>query len=77
MNAYKRIQSIHLSNSFLAENMRMAMFMPVCNNVAAKLKKFVPFVIMKLKSGFHLRRSGKQSRKSTYESPSENQKSES
>ena len=53
------------------------MFMPVCNNVAAKLKKFVPFVIMKLKSGFHLRRSGKQSRKSTYESPSENQKSES
>ena len=41
------------------------MFMPVCNNVAAKLKKFVPFVIMKLKSGFHLRRSGKQSRKST------------
>ena len=43
------------------------MFMPVCNNVAAKLKKFLPFVIMKLKSGFHLRQSGKQSRKSTYD----------
>ena len=43
------------------------MFMTVCNSVAAKLKKFVPFVIMKLKSGFHQRRSRKQSHKSTYD----------